>query len=95
MCLLPVGFAYLVALIDVHNHRIMGWRLSNSMSQTFCLDALEDALTQGVADIVNSDQGAQFTAKDWISVLEERGVRVSILAHAKWLALWPMPNGWQ
>ena len=92
---LPVGFAYLVALIDVHNRRIMGWRLSNSMSQTFCLDALEDALTQGVADIVNSDQGARFTAKDWISALEERGVRVSILAHAKWVAFWPMPNGWQ
>ena len=75
---LPVGFAYLVALIDVYSRRIMGWRLSNSMSRTFCLEALEDALAQGVADIVNSDQGAQFTAKDWISALEDRGIRVSM-----------------
>ena len=40
---LPVGFAYLAALIDVYSRRIMGWRLSNSMSRTFCLEALEDA----------------------------------------------------
>ena len=73
---LPVGFAYLVALIDVYSRRIMGWRLSNSMSRTFCLEALEDALAQGVADIVNSDQGAQFTAKDWVSALEDCGIRV-------------------
>ena len=75
---LPVGFAYLVALIDVYSRRIMGWRLSNSMSRTFCLEALEDALAQGVADIVNSDRGAQFTAKDWVSALEDCGIRVSM-----------------
>ena len=75
---LPVGFAYLVALIDVYSRRIMGWRLSNSMSRTFCLEALEDALAQGVADIVNSDQGAQFTAKDWVSALEDCGIPVSM-----------------
>ena len=73
-----MGFAYLVALIDVYSRRIMGWRLSNSMSRTFCLEALEDALAQGVADIVNSDQGAQFTAKDWVSALEDCGIRVSM-----------------
>ena len=64
---LPVGFAYLGADFTAAG----SWAgACPTRCRTFCLEALEDALAQGVA-IVNSDQGAQFTAKDWVSALED------------------------
>ena len=66
---LPQGFAYLIAIIDVYSRYIISWRLSNSLSLPFCMEALNEALDQGVPDILNSDQGAQFTSDEWIYTL--------------------------
>ena len=64
---LPCGFVYLVAILDVFSRRILSWRLSNSLSTIFCLEALNEALdTYGAPEIFNSDQGAQFTSDEWV-----------------------------
>lgn len=77
---LPQGFVYLVAIIDVYSRYIISWRLSNSLSLPFCLEALEEALThsQVVPEILNTDQGAQFTSDEWIYTLVNWGVQPSM-----------------
>src|ERR1700688_4216295 len=58
------GFAYLVAVIDWYSRKVLSWRISNSMDASFCVDCLEDALSQyGKPEIFNSDQGSQFTSE--------------------------------
>ena len=59
---MPTGFAYLVALIDVYSRYVVAWRLSNTMDVHFCLEMLEEALSKNCPDILNSDQGSQFSA---------------------------------
>ena len=73
------GFAYLVAIIDWYSRRVLNWRISNSMEAAFCVDCLEDALRiHGKPEIFNSDQGSQFTSLAFTSVLERKGVVISM-----------------
>ena len=73
------GFAYLVAIIDWHSRFVLSWRLSNSMDSSFCLEALDEALARyGTPEIFNSDQGAQFTSKDFTDRLRNAGVKISM-----------------
>ena len=73
------GFMYLVALIDLYSRLIVGWRLSNSLCTASCLDSLSDAIFRyGKPDIINSDQGSQFTSEAWIQELQKHGIKVSM-----------------
>lgn len=63
---LPGGFVYLTCLIDVYSRSIVGWRLSNSLCKEAVIEALEEAIWRyGAPEILNSDQGVQFTSEDW------------------------------
>lgn len=76
---LPRGFVYLVAIIDWYSRRVLGWRISNSMDATFCVDCLEEAIrTHGRPEIFNSDQGSQFTSDAFTSVLQREGIVISM-----------------
>lgn len=72
------GFLYLVAVMDWYSRHVLSWRLSNTMSGEFCLEALEDALADGQPEVFNSDQGSQFTARAFTGRLESCGVSVSM-----------------
>jgi putative transposase len=73
------GFVYLVAIIDWYSRRVLAWRLSNTFDSAFCVEALHDALERyGRPEIFNTDQGSQFTAEDFTSVLRERGIAISM-----------------
>jgi putative transposase len=73
------GFLYLVAIMDWATRKVLAWRLSSTMDASFCVAALEDALATGaVPGIFNTDQGAQFTSFDFIAVLKEAGIRISM-----------------
>ncbi len=73
------GFAYLVAIIDWYSRRVLGWRISNSMEATFCVDCLEEALrAHGKPEIFNSDQGSQFTSEAFTGVLKREGITISM-----------------
>ena len=57
------GFLYLVAVMDWHSRKVLSWNLSNTMDDTFCVQALREALDSfGAPEIFNTDQGAQFTS---------------------------------
>lgn len=75
---MPKGFMYLVAIIDWYSRYVLSWRLSNTLDGEFCLDALEAALQIAVPDIFNTDQGAQFTCRDFTGRLEKAGIQISM-----------------
>ncbi len=72
------GYLYLTALIDWISRRIMGWNLSSFLDTSSCLEALNQALKEEKPEIVNTDQGTQFTSKCWIEVLQENGIKISM-----------------
>jgi putative transposase len=73
-----IGSLYLVAVLDLYSRFIISWRLSNSMEAEFCIEALEDALSQGKPEIFNSDQGSQFTAERFTRMLKKNQIRISM-----------------
>lgn len=72
------GFAYLAAILDWFSRYVLAWQLSRMLESGFCVLTLKEALKINIAEIHNSDQGRQFTDKDYISVLEENKVKVSM-----------------
>ena len=78
------GFLYLAAIIDWYSRYVISWRLSNTLDGSFCLDMLEEALSQGKPEVFNTDQGVQFTAAAWTSRLERAGVAVSMDGKGRW-----------
>ena len=72
------GFLYLVAIMDWHSRYVVAWRLSNTLEAGFCAEALGDALNQATPDVFNTDQGSQFTSRQFTQVLEGRGVKISM-----------------
>ena len=60
------GFLYLVAIMDWHSRYVMAWGLSNTLETGFCAEALTEALGQGRPDVFNTDQGSQFTSREFM-----------------------------
>ena len=73
------GFAYLVAIIDWYSRFILSWRISNSLHQDFCIEALEEALGNYQNPFIfNTDQGSQFTSLAWTNILLKNGIQISM-----------------
>jgi len=72
------GFLYLVAVIDWFSRYVLSWRLSNTLTLDFCLEALEEALSKKQPEVFNSDQGSQFTASEFTDRLVARDVAISM-----------------
>jgi putative transposase len=73
------GFMYLFAIIDLYSRYVVGWSLSNTMSAGWCVDTIEGAIAQyGVPQIINSDQGCQFTSELYVACLEKHGISISM-----------------
>ena len=73
------GFMYLTALIDVFSRMVVGRRLSNDLSTEAALEALEEGvLKYGAPEIINSDQGAQFTSISWVELLAKYKIKISM-----------------
>lgn len=73
------GFMYLFAIIDVYTRYIVGWSLSNSMTSNWCIETINEAITTyGKPEIINSDQGSQFTCKDYVDFLKSNEIEISM-----------------
>jgi putative transposase len=80
------GFLYLVAIMDWATRHVLAWRLSNTMDPRFCVEALEEALDRyGPPEIMNTDQGSQFTGSAWITTLTGAGVQVSMDGRGRYM----------
>ncbi len=80
------GFVYLVAIIDWATRRVLAHRVSISMTSDFCVEALEEAITNyGTPEILNTDQGSQFTSQDFTDVLRAHEIRISMDGKGRWI----------
>jgi putative transposase len=71
------GFMYLTAVIDWFSRYVLSWRLSNTLDGGFCVEALDEALSRSRPEVFNTDQGSQFTSREYTGRLEGAGVAVS------------------
>ena len=79
------GFVYLTAVLDWATRRVLAWRLSNSLAADAAVEALEEAIARyGAPEIMNTDQGSQFTCSDFIGVLETNTIRISMDGKGCW-----------
>jgi putative transposase len=79
------GFLYLVVIMDWANRCVLSWRPSHALDASFCMAALEDALTKGRPEIFNADQGAQFTSAAFTDVLRSAGIAISMDGRGRWM----------
>lgn len=83
---LSTGFVYLTALIDVVSRHIMGWNVSINLDTKSCLKALKMAIDSGFKPkIINSDQGCQFTSADWVAMLTQQEILISMVGKGRCL----------
>lgn len=78
------GFVYLTCLVDVFSRKIMGYSISSFLSTESCLEALKDALKNANPEIINSDQGCQFTSDLWIGYLNDMNIKISMDGKGRW-----------
>jgi putative transposase len=79
------GFAYLFVVLDWASRRVLAWRLSNTLTTDFCLDAVREAITQyDCPETFNTDQGCQFTSRGFTGLLKDHGIRMSMDGRGSW-----------
>ena len=79
------GFVYLIAVLDWYSRRVLSWRLSNTLTTDFCLEAVEEAIERyGRPEIFNTDQGSQFTSSEFTGLLKANGIRISMDGKGCW-----------
>jgi putative transposase len=82
------GFLYLFAVLDVHTRFILNWGVSNSMSAEWCCSIVEEAIhLHGQPEIINSDQGSQFTSEEYTNLLLKRTNPIQISMDGKGRAI--------
>ena len=80
------GFVYLAALLDWATRRVLSWRLSNTLTTDFCLEAVEEALGRyGTPEIFNTDQGSQFTSTEFVELIQQHGIQLSMDGKGRWV----------
>lgn len=73
------GFMYLCAVIDVYSRYVVGWGVSNTMTAEWCTEIVAEAIErQGKPQIINSDQGSQFTSEAYIALLKKEEIQISM-----------------
>ena len=75
---LQLEFIYLAVLMDVFTRSIRGWQLARSMDQSLTITALTRGLEKGTPEIHHSDQGVQYAATDYVNLLKEHGIKISM-----------------
>jgi putative transposase len=79
------GFVYLAVVLDWATRRILSFRLSNSLTTDFCVEAVEEAIAKyGTPEIFNTDQGCQFTSSEFVGLLRSHGIQISMDGKGCW-----------
>ena len=79
------GFVYLAAVVDWYSRRLLSWKVSTTMDVHFCLEAVEEAMERnGRPEIMNTDQGSQFTSQAFTGLLKDNGIQISMDGKGAW-----------
>lgn len=83
---LEKGWCYLVAIIDWFLRYVVGWKLSSTLESAFCIDTMATAIERyGIPQISNTDQGSQFTDKEFMEVLKTNDIRISMDGRGRYM----------
>lgn len=88
ICYVPMakGFMYLTVIMDWYSRRVLAWRVSNTLEADPCIAALEEALARyGPPEILNTDQGAQYTSEAFTEVLRSHNIHISMDGKGRWV----------
>ena len=73
------GYMYLTAIIDLHSRYVLNWSVSNSMDSTWCKETLAEAIRlHGAPEILNTDQGSQYTAEGFTNYVKQAEIKLSM-----------------
>ena len=79
------GFVYLFAVLDWASRRVLSWRVSNTLTTDFCIEAVQEAINRyGKPDIFNTDQGCQFTSMEFTALLKDNSIQISMDGKGCW-----------
>jgi len=79
------GFVYLAVVLDWCTRRVLSWKVSITMDVHFCLEAVEEAImSYGTPEIMNTDQGSQFTSQAFTGLLKEHDIKISMYGKGSW-----------
>lgn len=79
------GFVYLFAVMDWASRRVLSWRLSNTLTTDFCIEAVQEAIhCYGKPDIFNTDQGSQFTSLEFTQLFKDNEIAISMDGKGCW-----------
>ena len=79
------GFVYLFAVLDWASRRVLSWRLSNTLTTDFCIEAVQEAINRyGKPEIFNTDQGCQFTSQEFTGLLKDNNIQISMDGKGCW-----------
>jgi len=79
------GFVYLTAVVDVYSRKILAHRVAITMEALHAKEVLQEALSRyGVPEIVNTDQGSQFTAQEFVDTVFDAGAKLSMDGRVAW-----------
>ena len=85
---MPMGFCYLVAIMDWYSRKVLGWAVSTTLDTGFCVEAFHRALVGAgrPPEIMNTDQGAQFTSEAWVDEMKQhQGLKISMDGKGRWI----------
>ena len=72
--------------MDWVTRKVLTWRLSNTLDASFCVESLEEAISKyGKQEIMNTDQGSQYTGSGWITTLTEAKIKISMDGRGRYL----------
>lgn len=73
------GFMYLTVVIDWYSRMVIGWQLSNTLEVETQTELVEELIgVYGKPEIINSDQGSQYTSENWVQFMKEKHIKVSM-----------------
>ncbi len=77
----------MTVIMDWYSRRVLSWNVSNSMDTSLCIDAMKAAIknTGATPEIINSDQGCQYTSEDWGKLMNKHGIRISMDGKGRWI----------
>jgi len=90
------GWVYLVAIMDLYSRMILGWRVTGTLEAEPCIQLLKDTVAQyGPPQILNQDQGSQFTSQNWLSTAESFGILISMAGQGRCYDNILVERGWR
>jgi putative transposase len=76
---LSTGMVYLTAILDIYSRKVLSWHISNTMDTSFCMFCLMQAIMKfGLPEIINTDQGSQYTSEEFTDFLKGKGISISM-----------------